>query len=66
MWALLTGGIVFVLTVVFSLGKASAKREDAAHAHREELLARKKTNVFEQTDHNRTGTESNRDPNSYR
>ncbi|ANU27609.1 hypothetical protein [Planococcus versutus] len=40
MWAIVTGGIVFMLTIVFSLGKASSKREKVAHGHREELLAR--------------------------
>jgi len=40
MWALIAGGFMFVLAVVFSLGKASSKREDVAHSHRQELLAR--------------------------
>lgn len=40
MWALITGGFMFVMAIVFSLGKASSKREDAARSHREELLAR--------------------------
>ncbi len=47
MWVLLTGGIVFMLTLVFSLGKASSKREKVAHGHREELLARKEKKVTE-------------------
>ncbi len=42
MWALITGGFMFVMAVVFSLGKASSKREDATRNHREELLARSK------------------------
>ena len=54
MWALITGGFVFVMAVVFSLGKASSKREDATHSHREELLARSddheaETRVVEET-----------------
>ena len=48
MWALITGGFIFVLAVVFSLGKASSKREEVAHGHRQELLARE----------NETGQES--------
>ena len=40
MWALITGGFVFVMAVIFSLGKASSRREDVAHSHRQELLAR--------------------------
>ncbi|MGH2317080.1 hypothetical protein ACRC6Q_04890 [Planococcus sp. SE5232] len=42
MWTLITGGFLFVMAVVFSLGKASSKREDATYNHREELLARSK------------------------
>lgn len=40
MWALITGGFMFFMAVIFSLGKASSKREEAAHSHRQELLAR--------------------------
>ncbi|WP_256204174.1 hypothetical protein [Planococcus faecalis] len=49
MWALLTGGFVFVTAIIFSLGKASSKREDASHRHREELLARNKDTVAKET-----------------
>lgn len=42
MWALITGGVIFGMTILFSLGKASSKREEAAHSHRKELLARSK------------------------
>lgn len=45
MWAIVTGGIAFMLTIVFSLGKASSKREKVAHGHREELLARQEKRV---------------------
>ncbi|WP_394121457.1 hypothetical protein [Planococcus donghaensis] len=55
MWALITGGFMFVMAVIFSLGKASSKREDATQNHREELLARSKggdteTATMEETD----------------
>lgn len=40
MWALIAGGFMFVTAIIFSLGKASSKREDVASSHREELLAR--------------------------
>ena len=54
MWALITGGFMFVMAVVFSLGKASSKREDATRNHREELLARSKDSE--------TATESEPEP----
>lgn len=47
MWALITGGFMFVMAVVFSLGKASSKREDATRGHREELLSRNKDSIAE-------------------
>ena len=40
MWAIITGGFMFTMAIIFSLGEASSKREDVAHNHREELLAR--------------------------
>lgn len=49
MWALITGGFLFVLAVVFSLGKASSKREDVARGHRQELLARGNETMQEST-----------------
>lgn len=49
MWALLTGGFMFVTTIIFALGKASSKREDASRSHREELLARNKDSVAKET-----------------
>ena len=42
MWAIIAGGFMFVTAVIFSLGKASSKREEVASSHREELLARNK------------------------
>ena len=45
---------MFVMAVVFSLGKASSKREDATRTHREELLARSKDSE--------TATESETEP----
>jgi|GEM_PF-4894928 len=47
MWALITGGFMFGMAVIFSLGKASSKREEATYSHREELLARSKDNESE-------------------
>ena len=38
---------MFFMAIIFSLGKASSKREDVAHNHREELLARSKDNEAE-------------------
>ncbi|MDN3437344.1 hypothetical protein QMA04_04530 [Planococcus sp. APC 3900] len=49
MWALITGGFIFVLAVVFSLGKASSKRENVANSHRQELLSRGKESIQEAT-----------------
>lgn len=40
MWALIAGGFMFFMAVIFSLGKASSKREEVARSHRQELLAR--------------------------
>ncbi|ANU10171.1 hypothetical protein A1A1_12682 [Planococcus antarcticus DSM 14505] len=47
MWALIAGGFMFVTAIIFSLGKASSKREEAADSHREELLARSKDSTAE-------------------
>ncbi len=48
MWAIITGGFMFTMAILFSLGKASSKREDVAHNHREELLARSKDSGAEE------------------
>ncbi|MDN3450109.1 hypothetical protein QMA09_07895 [Planococcus sp. APC 3906] len=40
MWTFLIGGIVIVLTVVFSLGKASSRGEEITKNHRQELMKR--------------------------
>lgn len=46
MWTLIITAFVFVGGIVFSLGKSSASREEMANKHREELLARKSSNLW--------------------
>ncbi|ANU22543.1 hypothetical protein [Planococcus donghaensis] len=58
MWALITGGFMFGMAVLFSLGKASSKREEATHSHREELLARSKNREIEPTNTVRSNADS--------
>ncbi|MDN7244597.1 hypothetical protein [Planococcus shenhongbingii] len=41
MWGIIGAGVMAVLTIVFSLAKASSKGEQLAKQHREEILARK-------------------------
>lgn len=41
MWGLIIGSITVFVTIVFSMAKSSAKREEHAQNHQEELLNRK-------------------------
>ncbi|AIY06241.1 hypothetical protein Plano_2276 [Planococcus sp. PAMC 21323] len=66
MWALLTGGFVFGMTVLFSLGKASSKREEATHSHREELLARSENSGADSVPVVRSSTESTEQRQSHK
>ncbi|EGA90040.1 hypothetical protein GPDM_07155 [Planococcus donghaensis MPA1U2] len=66
MWALITGSFMFVMAVLFSLGKASSKREEATHSHREELLARGKNHESELTTTVKPNTESSEQQQSHK
>lgn len=45
MWGLVIGSISIILTIVFSLAKASSKREENTKGHQQELVARKKAEI---------------------
>ncbi|MBT2571279.1 hypothetical protein [Planococcus sp. ISL-110] len=66
MWALIAGGFMFVTAILFSLGKASSKREDVASSHREELLARSKDNEASPTIDEIPGTEPVEEPTPHK
>ncbi|ANU13912.1 hypothetical protein [Planococcus halocryophilus] len=66
MWALITGGLMFGMTVIFSLGKASSRREEATRSHREELLARSNSTETEPPTTVKVDTESNEQRQSHK
>lgn len=51
MWSAIVSGGLFILAIIFSLAKASARADNITESHREELLARKKNVITHQNTH---------------